>query len=106
MNLVRLPGFLARFVVDVLRANVQVARAVIAPRLDVHPGLVAVPTELRDGRLVLLANMVTLTPGTISVDVSRDSSILYVHALDLTSATHLRAEVADIERRIREVFGP
>ena len=105
MNLLRLPMFLVRFAVDLLVANLQVASAVLAPKLDVHPGIVAVPTRLRGMRLVVLANYVTLTPGTISVDVSRDGSVLYVHALDLTSTEALRAEVAEVERRILEVFG-
>ena len=105
MNLFRLPLFLARFVFDLLRANLEVASAVLAPKLDVHPGIVAVPTQLRGMRFVVLANYVTLTPGTISVDVSRDGSVLYVHALDLTSPDELRAEVAEVERRIRGVFG-
>lgn len=105
MKLLRLPLFIGRFVVDLVTANLQVAKAVLRPKLDVHPGIVAVPTQLRDMRLVLLAHYVTLTPGTISVDVSRSGGILYVHALDLASADGLRAEVADVERRILEVFG-
>jgi multicomponent Na+:H+ antiporter subunit E len=105
VNLLRLPWFVVRFVVDLLIANVQVARAVLAPDLGVHPGIVAVPTQLRGWRLVILANYITLTPGTISVDVSRDSSVIYVHALDLPSADALRTSVGEIERRIREVFG-
>lgn len=106
MNLLRLPLFVARFVIDLLVANLQVAAAVLAPKFDVHPGIVAVPTQLRGMRLVLLANYVTLTPGTISVDVSSDGSILYVHALDLPSPDELRADVGEVERRILEVFGP
>jgi multicomponent Na+:H+ antiporter subunit E len=106
VNLHRLPLFVARFVFDLLTANLQVAAAVLAPQLDVRPGIVAVSTQLRGTRLVLLANYVTLTPGTISVDVSRDGTVLYVHALDLGSPDDLRAEVADVERRILEVFGP
>lgn len=106
MNLLRLPLFFARFVADLFVANIQVASAVLRPQLDVHPGIVAVPTRLRGMRLVVLANYVTLTPGTISVDVSRDGSVLYVHALDLSSPDALRAEVTEVERRILEVFGP
>lgn len=106
MNLLRLPLFVVRFALDLLIANVQVARAVLAPNFGVHPGIVAVPTQLRGWRLVLLAHYVTLTPGTISVDVSRDNSVIYVHALDLASPDELRASVGEVERRIREVFGP
>jgi multicomponent Na+:H+ antiporter subunit E len=106
VNLLRLPLFAARFIADMVTANLHVAAAVISPKLDVRPGIVAVPTQLSGPRLVLLANYVTLTPGTISVDVSRDSSVLYVHALDLSAPDELRAEVAEVERRILEVFGP
>lgn len=106
MNPLRLVWLASRFVVDLVTANLQVAGAVLRPTLDVRPGIVAVPVSVRGVRLVILANYVTLTPGTISVDVSRDHSRLYVHALDLTTPEELRAQVAEVERRIVEALGP
>ncbi len=105
MNLLRFPAFAAQYAYELIVANLQVARIVISRDLDATPGLVAVPVELRGYRLLLLANMVTLTPGTVSVDVSRDGSVLYVHALNLSTPDDLRNDVTDVQRRIVEVFG-
>ena len=54
---------------------------------------------------LFLANLISLTPGTLSLDVSPDRRTLYVHAMATTSPDHLRREIRDgFERRILEVF--
>jgi multicomponent Na+:H+ antiporter subunit E len=73
-----------------------VIRATLAPRLAMRPGVVAVPLRLRSAAgVTLLADMVTLTPGTTSLHVSEDRSILYVHAMDVESAEAVRASIAE-----------
>jgi multicomponent Na+:H+ antiporter subunit E len=53
----------------------------------------------------VLANLITLTPGTLSIDVSPDRSVLYVHALALDSRESLIADIAGgFEAKVREVF--
>jgi multicomponent Na+:H+ antiporter subunit E len=65
---------------EIVLANVQVARIVLDPRLPIDPGLVRVPTRLRSALAVTtFANSITLTPGTVTVDVEGDE--LVVHAL-------------------------
>jgi multisubunit Na+/H+ antiporter MnhE subunit len=65
-----------------------------------------VPLELeRDSEIALLANLITLTPGTLSLDVSADRRTLYVHAMAVTSPDDLRREIqGGFERRILEAF--
>jgi multicomponent Na+:H+ antiporter subunit E len=76
---IRLLGF---FLVELTRANLELSRDVIRPHPKFHPGLVAVEVpELRPGEVVLMAAMISLTPGTITADVDRDASTLYVHSL-------------------------
>lgn len=61
----------------------KVAVMVTRPKLDVQPGIFAYPlTVTTDFEITLLANLITLTPGTLSVDVSPDRKVLYVHAID------------------------
>jgi multicomponent Na+:H+ antiporter subunit E len=102
----RLPGFVLYFAWQVLIANARVARAVLAPLPRLRPGIVAVPLTLeRDAEIALLANLITLTPGTLSIEVSEDRRTLYVHALGVSDAEAVRAEVrAGFERRIKEVL--
>ena len=106
VRLARLPGFLAYVLKEVVVANLRVAAAVIAPAGRLRPAIVAVPLTLdRDAEIALLANLITLTPGTLSLDVSPDRRTLYVHAMAVTGPDELRREIRDgFERRILEVF--
>jgi multicomponent Na+:H+ antiporter subunit E len=106
VRLARLPGFLAYVLKEVVVANLRVAAAVIAPAGRLRPAIVAVPLTLdRDAEIALLANLITLTPGTLSLDVSPDRRTLYVHAMATTGPDELRREIRDgFERRILEVF--
>ena len=106
VRLARLPGFLLYILKEVAAANLKVAAAVVAPAGRLRPAVVAVPLALdRDAEIALLANLVTLTPGTLSLDVSPDRRTLYVHAMAVTSPDDLRREIRDgFERRILEAF--
>lgn len=106
VRLARLPGFLLYLLKEVVVANLRVATAVVAPAGRLRPAIVAVPLALdRDAEIALLANLVTLTPGTLSLDLSPDRRTLYVHAMAVSSPDDLRREIRDgFERRILEVF--
>lgn len=92
------------FAKAIIVANLSVAWTVVRPRLDIHPAFVIVPLDLDDDlRITALANMITLTPGTLSVDVAPDRSALYVHCLDVNDADAVRASIKDVfERGIEE----
>lgn len=106
LALARAAGLLALVVVDVVVANLQVARAVLGPVRRLQPGFLEVPLELDDDRaVVLLAHTVTLTPGTLSVDVSPDRRLLLVHALHVPDPAAAVREIKErYERRIREIY--
>ena len=84
----------------------SVAIAALRPRIDIRPAMVAFPLRLRrDFEIALLANCITLTPGTLSVDVSEDRQFLHVHALDCSDPEELCRSIAEtFERRIMEAF--
>lgn len=106
VRLLRLPGFLLYFAWELVVANLAVAAAVLAPAGRLRPAIVAIPLRLdRDAEIALLANLITLTPGTLSLDVSPDRRTLYVHAMATGSPDDLRREIQQgFERRILEVF--
>jgi multicomponent Na+:H+ antiporter subunit E len=106
VRLLRLPGFALFFAREIVVSNLKVAAAVLAPEGRLRPAIVAVPLRLdRDAEIALLADLITLTPGTLSLDVSPDRRTLYVHAMSTTSPDELRREIRDgFERRILEVF--
>jgi len=83
------------FVRELVLSALQVAWLVVQPRLDLHPALVAYPlTVTTDTQITLLANLVTLTPGTLSVDVSDDRRTLYIHVLSLADREALIGRIA------------
>ena len=90
-------AYLREFLVALVKANLDVARRVLLPGLPIHPGVVQVQTHLRSdlGRL-LLANSITLTPGTLTVDVEEDR--LLVHWISLPAGM-------DLEEATREIAG-
>ena len=102
----RIVALFTLFLYELVVSSVRVARLVLSPNMDVAPGIFAYPLKLRrDQEIALLANMITLTPGTLSVDVSEDRQTLYVHAMDARDPDAERASIADgFERRIMEAF--
>ncbi len=78
----RVISFLFYFLYAVIVANLQVAYEVMTPNLNVKPGIIKIPLDVETNvEISLLANLITLTPGTLSIDVSDDKKVLYVHTM-------------------------
>ncbi|MCJ8507534.1 Na+/H+ antiporter subunit E [Rhizobium lemnae] len=84
----------------------KVATLVLRRDMDLKPGIFAFPLTVdRDFEITLLANLITLTPGTLSVDVSEDRRTLYVHAIDCSDPEGTKRDIAEgFERKIMEAF--
>lgn len=102
----RVLSLAALFFYELVISTLRVAWLVVQPRIDMRPGIVAYPlTVERDFEITLLAQLITLTPGTLSVDVSPDRRLLFIHAIDVPDAEALKQDIANgFERRIREAF--
>jgi multicomponent Na+:H+ antiporter subunit E len=80
------------FFIECIRSNLDVAMRVIQPEMPINPGIVKIKTRLKsEVALTFLANSITLTPGTISVDVDEDKGILYIHWIDVKDEDLVRA---------------
>jgi multicomponent Na+:H+ antiporter subunit E len=93
------------FIKELILANIEVLKWVYKPRLDFQPGIIALPIDVKKNwEITLLANLITLTPGTLSVDVSRDQRFIYIHAIDLPDVNKTIVGIKDtFEKAIREV---
>ncbi len=103
---VRLAFFMALVLRDIVVANVVVAVRILGPNRNLSPSFVTVPVELEsDFALVTLASVISLTPGTVSTDLSPDRRTLLIHAL---TSTNDEALVETIKRRyerpLAEIF--
>lgn len=96
----------ATFVAEMSKSTWATIRAVLGDPGRLRPAILAVPLDVRSaGGTVLFADMVTLTPGTTSLEVSADGRTLYVHALDAPDqAGVIAAMKATLESRAREVL--
>jgi multicomponent Na+:H+ antiporter subunit E len=101
-----LAGFLLFFLWEMILANLRVAHDVITPTLYTRPGIVAVPLDAHtDDEITLLANVISLTPGTLSLDVSDDRKVLYIHAMFIDDEQKLRDDIKNgFERRLLDVL--
>ncbi|HDQ14664.1 MAG TPA: Na+/H+ antiporter subunit D [Sediminispirochaeta sp.] len=92
-----LPAYLILFVWELIKSNIDVASRVLRPSLPINPGIVKVKTDLKSdvGKLVL-ANSITLTPGTLTIDV--DDDFLYIHWIDVKDSSPEAAQTR-ISRR-------
>jgi len=89
----RLLGF---FIKELLVANWAVTKLVLSPRRQVRAGIIAYPLELQNDILItLLANMITLTPGTLSVEVTPDRRFLFIHILDIADTEEEKRKIKD-----------
>lgn len=102
----RIASLTLLFVYELVLSACRVAMLVIQPKMDLKPGIFAYPlTVKRDFEITLLANLITLTPGTLTVEVSEDRRFLYVHALDCSDPDRTRRDIANgFERKIMEAF--
>ncbi|WP_166241953.1 Na+/H+ antiporter subunit E [Paenibacillus turpanensis] len=93
------------FMKELVLSNITVIREILRPRLVVRPGIVAVPTDLKsDGEITMLACLITLTPGTLTLEVSPDQRTLYIHAMDISDADELAKQIkSSFEKAIMEV---
>ncbi|BCA95789.1 sodium:proton antiporter [Legionella antarctica] len=86
--------FMLIFIWQVLIANLRVAHDVITPRYRANPGVIAIPLDCKtDIEITLLAIIISLTPGTLALDVSTDKKKLYIHAMFITDKDKLIAEI-------------
>lgn len=93
------------FLKELVLSNLSVFKVVVSPKLNMRPGIFALETELeKDWEITLLANLITLTPGTLVVDVSDDNKTLYIHAMDIDDVEQVRQDIKkSFEKAIQEV---
>ncbi|MEM6854042.1 MAG: Na+/H+ antiporter subunit E [Planctomycetota bacterium] len=99
-------GFAFFILWQLILSNFRVAYDVITPAANRCPAVIGVPLDVTtDAEITLLANLITLTPGTLSLDVSEDRKILYVHAMFADDREAFCREIKEgFERRVMELL--
>ena len=106
LKLYRALDLLVFLIWQLILSNLKIAYDVVTPTHYMHPAVVGVPLDVRtEAEITLLANLITLTPGTVSLRVSEDHRVLYIHAMYVTSREEVIAEVKNgFERKVLELM--
>lgn len=101
-KLPRLLRFVGYYLWELLVSNAIIAYDVLTPTHYMRPGVIGIPIEAEtDLEITVLANLITMTPGTLSLDISPDRKTLYVHAMYIKDPDQLRADIKEnLERRV------
>lgn len=103
---VHVTRFALYFAYKLVESTVVVARTIISPRDAVHNGIVAVPLiGCTDAVTTLIAHAISLTPGTLTIEVRDEPRTLYIHALDVRDVERVRADVRALEVLAVRAFG-
>jgi multicomponent Na+:H+ antiporter subunit E len=101
----RVVGFLIFFVKELVKANFRVAYDVATPVWYMKPGVIAFRLRARtDVEIMFLSSTISLTPGTLSLDVSDDKQVLFIHAMFLQDEEQLRRDLRELEHRILKIL--
>jgi len=101
----RLLRFILFFFIELMKANFKVAFDVVTPIWYMRPGVIAMPLEAKtEMEITMVANLISLTPGTLSLDVSDDRRVLFIHAMFMENEETLLKELKEMERRALEIL--
>ncbi|NWO13740.1 Na+/H+ antiporter subunit E [Virgibacillus sp.] len=83
-RVVKIVSLIFLFIKELLSSNIEIVKLVYSPKPNFEPAIFELPTELKSNwEITLLANLISLTPGTLSVAVSRDNTKLFIHGMDI-----------------------
>ena len=93
------------FLKELTLSNISVLKLIIKPEMPIRPAIFAMPTVLeKDWEITLLSSLITLTPGTIVIDISDDNKTLYIHSIDFEDIDDAVKSIQDtFEKAILEV---
>ncbi|MEH7181198.1 Na+/H+ antiporter subunit E [Neobacillus vireti] len=93
------------FIRELILSNVAIVKVVLKPKLDMRPAIFAMDTELtQDWQITLLSSLITLTPGTLVIDVSEDNKTLFIHAMNIGEVEdEIKSIKSSFEKAILEV---
>ena len=102
-------GYIIVFIVfylnRLIRSNIMIAYDILTPTYYMKPAIVKIPVRLTaDHRILALVNLVTMTPGTLSIDLSEDKKMLYIHTLYMEEPEVLHKEIIILEDMILKAF--
>lgn len=105
MKIVRIFEFIFYYLWKLLESNVYVAVRILSPKLSITPAIIEVPLHLRKKSSTLLFfNLVTMTPGTLSMDLNSNGKSIFIHTMDMKSEENFVHDLEQMEIKIKKIF--
>jgi len=98
--------FIGFYLLELFLSNMKVLHDVLTPAHRMRPGIIAVPLDARtDLEILIFSNLLTMTPGTLSLEISQDRKVLFVHAMYVEDADRFRQQIKNgFEARVLEIL--
>jgi multicomponent Na+:H+ antiporter subunit E len=98
--------FIFYYAKEVILANIKIAYLILSKNPQLKPAIICIPLQARsDLEIALLVNMITMTPGSLSIDISSDRRAVYVHVLDNTEPQIVKKSIQEgFQKKVRELF--
>ncbi|WP_273130355.1 Na+/H+ antiporter subunit E [Bacillus weihaiensis] len=105
LNIIAVIKLLFIFLSELIKSNFAVLKVILSPKLTIQPGIFALEIDLeKDWEITILSNLITLTPGTLVVEVSEDNKTLYIHAMDIGDVEQAKLDIKNtFEKAIKDV---
>lgn len=105
LRLPRFLSFIGYMTIELVVSNIKVAIDIVTPPWHMKPGVVGFELAAKtDLEISMVGNMISLTPGTLCLDVSDDRKTMFVHAMFLHDEEEVRAQLKALERRLLKVM--
>lgn len=97
-------SFIFFYLYKLVEANLYIAYDILTPQLKINPGFIEVPLTLNSNfGMLLLSNLISMTPGSLSIDITDDKKILQVHVLYQTTEEEMQKEFEEIQGKIKKI---
>lgn len=98
--------FIGFYLFKLVQANLIIARDILTPGTKIKPAFLEVPVTIRSNSgLLLFSNLLSMTPGTLSIDIIKNKEFVLVHILFYSSETSALAEFEYFQRKIKRIVG-
>jgi multicomponent Na+:H+ antiporter subunit E len=97
--------FLLFYLGTLVKSNFHLAYYILHPKIDLRPAIIKVPVNLQKSHaILLLANLISMTPGTFTMDLTEDNKFMYVHILNFSGRRKQVKEIGKLEKRVSNLF--
>lgn len=105
IRVLKLLEFVVTYIFELIKSNIFIAGKILSVRPQFNPGIIRIELDAKsDTEILSLANLISMTPGTMTMDVSEDRKYIFVHVMELGDIEAMKSEIKNnLEKRILRI---